>query len=97
MNARAVWAIYAFEMDRTRRTLMQSIAGKRPAKEAGRQYWKAAHIRRTLRRFYKERQHAEAENLPAFHDANLQRMFPQGPGLSAPLGAPGSVASVRSL
>jgi ABC-2 type transport system permease protein len=26
VNARAVWAIYAFEMDRTRRTLMQSIA-----------------------------------------------------------------------
>jgi ABC-2 type transport system permease protein len=26
MNLRAVWAIYAFEMDRTRRTLMQSIA-----------------------------------------------------------------------
>jgi ABC-2 type transport system permease protein len=26
MNPRAVWAIYAFEMDRTRRTLMQSIA-----------------------------------------------------------------------
>ena len=26
MNLRAAWAIYAFEMDRTRRTLMQSIA-----------------------------------------------------------------------
>ena len=26
MNLRGVWAIYAFEMDRTRRTLMQSIA-----------------------------------------------------------------------
>ena len=26
MNPRGVWAIYAFEMDRTRRTLMQSIA-----------------------------------------------------------------------
>jgi ABC-2 type transport system permease protein len=26
VNLRAVWAIYAFEMDRTRRTLMQSIA-----------------------------------------------------------------------
>jgi ABC-2 type transport system permease protein len=26
VNPRAVWAIYAFEMDRTRRTLMQSIA-----------------------------------------------------------------------
>jgi ABC-2 type transport system permease protein len=26
MNWRAVWAIYAFEMDRTRRTLLQSIA-----------------------------------------------------------------------
>jgi len=60
--------------------LMKSIAGRRPAKEAGRQYWKAAHIRRTLRRFYKERQHAEAENLPAFHDANLRRMFPEGAG-----------------
>lgn len=60
--------------------LMRSIAGQRPAKEAGRQYWKAAGIRSTLRRFYKRRQHAEAENLPAFHDANLQRMFPQGAG-----------------
>ena len=26
MNLRAVWSIYAFEMDRTRRTIMQSIA-----------------------------------------------------------------------
>ena len=26
MNPRGIWAIYAFEMDRTRRTLMQSIA-----------------------------------------------------------------------
>ena len=60
--------------------LMQGLAGKRPAKEAGRQYWKAASIRSTLRRFYKRRQHAEAENLPAFHDANLLRMFPQGAG-----------------
>ena len=58
--------------------LMRSIANERPLKDAGRQYWKAANIRSTLRRFYKKRQHAEAENLPAFHDANLKRMFPEG-------------------
>lgn len=55
--------------------LMADIAGQRPPKEAGRQCWKAARIRSTLRRFYQRRQHAEAENLPAFHDANLRRMF----------------------
>jgi hypothetical protein len=58
--------------------LMAGIAGVRPAKEAGRQYWKAANTRSTLRRFYKRRRDAEAENLPAFHDANLRRMFIEG-------------------
>lgn len=58
--------------------LIGTIANQRPTKEAGRQYWKAANIRSTLRRFYKKRQHAEAENLPAFHDLNLRRMFPEG-------------------
>jgi len=58
--------------------LMQSIAGTRPAKEAGRQHWKAANIRSTLRRFYARRHDAEAENLPAFHDTNLRRMFLEG-------------------
>jgi hypothetical protein len=58
--------------------LMKSIADQRPLKEAGRQYWKASGLRSTLRRFYKRRQHREAENLPAFHDANLRRMFIEG-------------------
>lgn len=58
--------------------LMGEIAGQRPPKEAGRQYWKAERIKSTLRRFYRRRQHAEAENLPAFHDANLRRMFIEG-------------------
>ena len=58
--------------------LMQSIAGKRPDKEAGRQYWRASHIRSTLRRFYQKRRQADAESHPDFHDANLKRMFPVG-------------------
>jgi hypothetical protein len=58
--------------------LMREVAGQRPAKEGGRQYWKAANIRSTLRRFYKLRHDAEAENLPAFHDTNLRRMFTEG-------------------
>ena len=58
--------------------LMGEIAGQRPPKEAGRQCWKAARIRSTLRRFYRRRQHREAENQPAFHDANLRRMFAAG-------------------
>jgi hypothetical protein len=58
--------------------LMRGLAGRRPPREAGRQCWKAATLRSTLRRFYKRRQHAEAENLPAFHDANLRRMFVEG-------------------
>ncbi len=58
--------------------LMQGIAGKPPSVARGRQYWKAAGIRSTLRRYYQRRRHAEAENYPDFHDANLKRMFIEG-------------------
>lgn len=58
--------------------LMKSIAGKRPAKPAGRKYWQAAKIRTTLRKYYQKRRHEEAENYPDFHDANLKRMFREG-------------------
>lgn len=58
--------------------LMQDIAGKPPSVAAGRQYWKASGIRSTLRRYYQRRRHAEAENYPDFHDANLRRMFVEG-------------------
>ena len=68
--------------------LMKGLAGKAPAKPRGRQYWKASQLRSTLRRWYRRRQHAEAENLPAFHDANLRRMFVEG----APSDARRSVA-----
>lgn len=64
--------------------LMKDIAGETPPKPAGRQYWKASTLRSTLRRFYRRRQHAEAENLPAFHDANLKRMFPESAGAHDP-------------
>jgi hypothetical protein len=58
--------------------LMQGIAGKPPLVKGGRLHWKAAGIRNTLRRFYKKRRKAEAENYPDFHDANLKRMFIEG-------------------
>jgi hypothetical protein len=58
--------------------LMQGLEEQRPLRARGRQYWRARDMRSTLRRFYRRRQHAEAENLPAFHDANLLRMFPVG-------------------
>ncbi|MGQ0585700.1 MAG: putative zinc-binding metallopeptidase, partial [Gammaproteobacteria bacterium] len=58
--------------------LMKSIAGKVPRKGGGRQYWRAAKIRRTLRRYYEQRRKAEAESQPDFHDANLKRMFAAG-------------------
>ncbi|MGH8453212.1 MAG: putative zinc-binding metallopeptidase [Nevskiales bacterium] len=58
--------------------LMQGIAGKPPLVKGGRLHWKAAGIRNTLRRFYKKRRDAEAENYPDFHDANLRRMFVEG-------------------
>lgn len=57
--------------------LMKSIAGTQPLK-AGREYWNVSGIRRTLRRHYHQRRHAEAENQPDFHDANLRRMFVEG-------------------
>jgi len=60
--------------------LMKSLAGKRPAKPAGRKYWQAARIRSTLRKYYERRRHAEAESLPDFHDANLKRMFREAAG-----------------
>ncbi|HVT33975.1 MAG TPA: putative zinc-binding metallopeptidase [Nevskiaceae bacterium] len=56
--------------------LMQSIAGQTPQKKSGRQHWRASRIRSTLRHYYQKRRHAEAENYPDFHDANLRRMFP---------------------
>ena len=58
--------------------LMQGIAGKPPLRNNGKQYWKAGRIRRTLRRHYQQRRHAEAENYPDFHDANLLSMFREG-------------------
>ncbi|HWY25687.1 MAG TPA: hypothetical protein VNX47_12250 [Nevskia sp.] len=58
--------------------LMRSIAGKPPLKDGGREYWKASRLRSTLRGHYQRRRHAEAENYPDFHDANLLRMFARG-------------------
>ncbi|HUP92178.1 MAG TPA: putative zinc-binding metallopeptidase [Solimonas sp.] len=57
--------------------LMQELAGKPPLKRTGSAHWQAAKIRSTLRRYYKKRRFAEAENYPDFHDANLKRMFPE--------------------
>jgi hypothetical protein len=59
-------------------SLMKSLAGTPPQKPRGRQYWRAADLRSTLRRWYRRRQHAEAENWPSFHDPNLRRMFAEG-------------------
>jgi hypothetical protein len=58
--------------------LMRDIKGQPPIKARGRQYWKAAAIKSTLRRFYQRRRHAEAESHPDFHDGNLKRMFVEG-------------------
>ena len=58
--------------------LMTGIAGKAPPVQRGRPYWKAAKIKSTLRRFYKRRRFAQAENYPDFHDQNLRRMFVEG-------------------
>ena len=58
--------------------LMKEIAGKYPKKGGGRQYWRAANIRSTLRRYYERRRQAEAERYPDFHDTNLKRMFGAG-------------------
>lgn len=58
--------------------LMAEIAGKRPPVRSGRPYWRAKAIRSTLRRFYKRRRFAAAENYPDFHDENLRRMFVEG-------------------
>ena len=55
--------------------LMRSIAGKPPVKPSGKAYWQASRIKLTLRRYYAKRRHAEAENYPDFHDANLRSMF----------------------
>jgi hypothetical protein len=58
--------------------LMQDIAGKPPIVKSGRQYWKAANIRSTLRRYYQKKRLAEAESFPEFHDAKLKRLFIEG-------------------
>jgi len=58
--------------------LMRSIAGKPPLRASGRQLWKVANIRSTLKRYYEKRRHAEAEDFPEFHDDNLLRMFSAG-------------------
>lgn len=58
--------------------LMTDIAGKPPAVPSGRRYWQATRIRSTLRRFYRKRRFAAAENYPDFHDQNLRRMFVEG-------------------
>ncbi|MBU6199159.1 MAG: hypothetical protein KGI64_02200 [Xanthomonadaceae bacterium] len=55
--------------------LMAGIAGKPPLRATGRQMWKAATIRSTLKRYYQKRRAVEAEDFPEFHDANLLRMF----------------------
>jgi hypothetical protein len=55
--------------------LMADIAGKPPLRASGRQLWKAAAIRSTLKRYYQKRRSVEAEDFPEFHDANLLRMF----------------------
>jgi len=60
--------------------MMSRIAGKPPLRATGRQLWKAANIRSTLRRYYQKRRHAEAEDFPEFHDDNLLRMFATGKG-----------------
>ena len=58
--------------------LMASIAGRPPLRASGRQLWKVATIRSTLRRYYQKRRAVEAEDFPEFHDANLLRMFRAG-------------------
>ena len=58
--------------------LMASIAGRPPLRASGRQLWKVATIRSTLRRYYQKRRAVEAEDFPEFHDANLLRMFREG-------------------
>jgi hypothetical protein len=58
--------------------LMKSIAGRPPLVSHGKPHWAAAEIRGTLRRYYRRRRSAEAENYPDFHDANLRQMFTEG-------------------
>lgn len=58
--------------------LMHGIAGQPPPKKTGTLHWQASRLRSTLRRYYQRRRHAEAENYPDFHDANLRRMFREG-------------------
>jgi D-alanine-D-alanine ligase len=58
--------------------LMASIAGKLPKRASGRQLWKIAAIRSTLKRYYQKRRVTEAEDFPEFHDANCARMFSEG-------------------
>lgn len=58
--------------------LMNSIKGKPALVTKGIQRWKAAHIKSTLKRYYKRRHYMEAEDYPQFHDPNLKRMFIEG-------------------
>jgi len=58
--------------------LMTGIAGKPPLRATGRQFWKIAAIRSTLKRYYQKRRLVEAEDFPQFHDDNLRRMFSEG-------------------
>jgi hypothetical protein len=58
--------------------LMAEIAGQPPLVSKGRTFWNAARIRSTLRRYYKQRRRAQAEDYPDFHDTNLKRMFSVG-------------------
>ena len=58
--------------------LMTDVAGKPPLRATGRQLWKVAGIRSTLRRYYQKRRETEAEDFPQFHDDNLRRMFSEG-------------------
>jgi hypothetical protein len=58
--------------------LMTSIAGKPPLRATGRQLWKVAAVRSTLKRYYQKRRVVEAEDFPEFHDDNLRRMFGEG-------------------
>lgn len=58
--------------------LMASIAGTPPLRASGRQLWKVAAIRSTLKRYYQKRRVSEAEDFPEFHDDNLRHMFSEG-------------------
>jgi hypothetical protein len=58
--------------------LMKRIAGKPPLRPKGTPHWAVGKIKSTLRRYYRKRRAAEAENYPDFHDMNLKQMFIEG-------------------